>query len=220
MNFLENWLNFIPQLLPGLGVSLQVTGLALLFGIPGGLLLAVFASHPNKLIQAVVVTFVELGRGTPALVLLQVIYFGVPSVAPTIALDSFLAAALALALTTAAYTSEIIRGGLQAVPQGEIEAAEAMGMKPWHTLWDIVIPQGFRIAIPALIGFAILIFQASALAYTIALPELLSKAYSIGSSTFQYLSVLILAGLFYAMITIPASALTSWTEKRLARHLA
>ncbi|RRJ87939.1 amino acid ABC transporter permease [Gulosibacter macacae] len=219
MSFINDWIAYIPQLWPGLLVSLQVTGLALLFGVPGGLALAVFSSHPNRIVKAIVIGLVELGRGTPALVVLQVIYFGVPSVAPTIALDSYLAAALALALTTAAYTSEIIRGGLQAVPQGELEAAAALGMKPWHTLWDVVIPQGIRFAIPALIGFAILIFQATSLAYTIALPELLSQAYSIGSSTFKYLSVLLLAGLFYAMITIPASALTSYAERRLARHL-
>jgi polar amino acid transport system permease protein len=87
------------------------------------------------------------------------------------------------------------------------------------TLRFIVIPQGFRVAIPSLIGFAILIFQATSLAYTVALPELLSQAYSIGSTTFNYLSVLVLAGLMYAAITIPASWLTCRAEKRLARHL-
>lgn len=219
MSLISDWVNYVPQLLPGLVVSLQVAGLALLFGVPGGLLFAVLGSHPNRIVRYVVIAFVELGRGTPALVVLQVVYFGVPSVVPAVTLDSYLAAALALALTTAAYTSEIIRGGLQAVPAGEIEAAEALGMKPWHTLWDITIPQGLRIAIPSLIGFAILIFQATSLAYTIALPELLSRAYSIGSSTFQYLSVLVLAGLFYALITIPASLLTSFAERRLGRHL-
>ncbi|MDJ1371164.1 amino acid ABC transporter permease [Gulosibacter molinativorax] len=219
MNLIEQWASFAPQLWPGLLVSLQVTGLALLLGIPGGLLFAVLASHPNKVVRWIIIGLVELGRGTPALVVLQIIYFGVPSVVPSLTLGSFVAAAIALALTTAAYTSEIIRGGLQAVPAGQKEAAAAMGMTPWNTLWDVVIPQGFRVAIPALIGFAVLIFQASALAYTISLPELLSRAYSIGSSTFQYLSVLILAGVFYLLITIPMSAITSWTERRLSRHL-
>lgn len=213
------WTLFLPQLLNGLLLSMEVTGLALLVGIPCGLLLAVLASHPHKWVRWIVVFFVELGRGTPALVVLQIVYFGLPSVVPSLTLDSFVAAALALALTTAAYTSEIIRGGLQAVPVGQREAADAMGMTPWNTLWDVVIPQGMRIAIPALIGFAILIFQASALAYTISLPELLSRAYSIGSQTFEYLTILSIAGIMYACITIPMSALTSWTERRLSRHL-
>jgi polar amino acid transport system permease protein len=69
-------------------------------------------------------------------------------------------------------------------------------------------------------GFGVLIFQATSLAYTIALPELLGRAYSIGSSTFQYLSVLALAGLMYAAVTIPASLLTDRAERRLSRHLA
>jgi polar amino acid transport system permease protein len=76
-----------------------------------------------------------------------------------------------------------------------------------------------RIAIPALMGFAIIVFQATALAYTIALPELLAAAYSIGSATYRYLSVLALAGLIYAAITIPASLLTEQVERRLSRHL-
>lgn len=217
MNFLSDWLDFYPSLLDGLLVSLRVTGLSLLIGMPLGLLLALGANSKSRLARALVVALVEVGRGTPALVMLQIVYFGLPSV--DITLTAFLSAAVALALTTAAYTSEIIRGGLQSVPQGEVEAAEALGMHSLDTLRFIVIPQGIRVAIPALVGFAILIFQASSLAYTIALPELLGAAYSTGSSTFRYLSVLTLAGLFYASITIPASFITQAAEKRLGRHL-
>lgn len=215
-----DWGTWFPNLWPGLVVSLEVTLLSLLLGVPLGLMFAVFASHPSKIVQALVVGFVEIGRGTPALVVLQVMYFGVPYVVPKLTLDSFLASAIALSLTTAAYTSEIIRGGLQAVPVGEREAANALGMKQWDILKDVVIPQGFRIALPALIGFAILVFQMTSLAYTISLPELLSKAYSIGASSFKYLSVLLLAGLCYAAITIPMSLLTGLVEKRLSRHLS
>jgi polar amino acid transport system permease protein len=108
---------------------------------------------------------------------------------------------------------------LQAVPQGEVEASAALAMSHRDTLRFIVIPQGVRIAIPALMGFAILMFQATALCFTIALPELLSRSYSIGSNTFRYLDVLLLAGILYLMITLPAGWLTSWTERRMARHL-
>lgn len=217
MNILTDWPAYLPGLLAGLGVSVQVALLSLLIGIPGGLLLAIGASSKTKLVRILVIGVVEIGRGTPALVVLQIFYFGLP--ASGLTLSSMGASVVALAATTAAYTSEILRGGLQAVPQGEVEAAGALGMSRRDTLRFIVIPQGFRVAIPSLIGFAILIFQATSLAYTVALPELLSQAYSVGSTTFNYLSVLLLAGLMYAAITIPASWLTSRAEKRLARHL-
>lgn len=217
MNILNDWPSFLPGLLAGLGVSVQVALLSLLIGIPGGLLLAIGAGSKKKLVRTLIIGIVEIGRGTPALVVLQIFYFGLP--ASGLTLSSMGASVVALAATTAAYTSEILRGGLQAVPQGEVEAAGALGMSRRDTLRFIVIPQGFRVAIPSLIGFAILIFQATSLAYTVALPELLSQAYSIGSTTFNYLSVLILAGLMYAAITVPASWLTCRAEKRLARHL-
>lgn len=217
MNILNDWPSYLPGLLAGLGISVQVALLSLLVGLPGGLLLAIGASSKKKLVRVLIIGIVEVGRGTPALVVLQIFYFGLP--ASGLTLSSMWASVVALAATTAAYTSEILRGGLQAVPQGEVEAAGALGMSRRDTLRFIVIPQGFRVAIPSLIGFAILIFQATSLAYTVALPELLSQAYSIGSTTFNYLSVLVLAGLMYAAITIPASWLTSRAEKRLARHL-
>lgn len=217
MNILNDWPAYLPGLLGGLGISVQVALLSLLIGVPGGLLLAIGASSKRKFVRILIIGIVEIGRGTPALVVLQIFYFGLP--ASGLTLSSMAASVVALAATTAAYTSEILRGGLQAVPQGEVEAAGALGMSRRDTLRFIVIPQGFRVAIPSLIGFAILIFQATSLAYTVALPELLSQAYSIGSTTFNYLSVLLLAGLMYAAITIPASWLTSRAEKRLARHL-
>lgn len=217
MTFFNDWAQHAPALLRGLGISLRLTGLSLLVGLPLGLFLALGASARSKAIRAIVIVLVEIGRGTPALVMLQIVYFGLPPAGIT--MSAFLSASLALALTTGAYTSEIIRGGLQAVPTGEVEAASALGMNRRDTLRFIIVPQGIRIAIPALVGFSILIFQASSLAYTIAIPELLATAYSIGSATFRYLSVLTLAGLFYAVITIPASHLAGAAERRLSRHL-
>lgn len=217
MTFFDSWATYFPDLLGGLWVSVRLAGLSLLVGMPAGLMFALGAGARSRPVRIMVIVLVEIGRGTPALVVLQIVYFGLPN--SGITLSSFLAAALALALTTAAYTSEILRGGLQSVPQGEVEAAEALGMARRDTMRFIVIPQGIRVAIPPLMGFAILMFQATALAYTIALPELLSQAYSIGSSTFKYTNVLVLAGLMYAAITIPASWLSERAEIRLARHL-
>ncbi|WP_374455956.1 amino acid ABC transporter permease [Nocardioides sp.] len=217
MSLLDDWLAYSPDLLHGLRASLQLVAGSLIIGMPLGLLLALGSSAKSKVVRTTIIVVVEIGRGTPALVMLQLVYFGLPTAGLTF--TAFISATIALALTTGAYASEIIRGGLQAVPDGELEAAAALNMSRLDTLRYITIPQGMRVAIPSLMGLAILVFQATSLAYSIAVPELLGAAYSLGSSTFQYLSVLSLAGLFYLVITIPASWLCERVERRLARHL-
>lgn len=217
MELMTLWLEWLPRLLDGLWTSLQVTLLGLAIGIPAGLALALLASVRSRPIRWSTVVVVEIGRGMPALVVLQMVYFGLPTFG--IALSSYVATVVALGLMTAAYTSEIIRAGLRAVPEGETEAASALGLTHRDTLRYIVIPQGFRIAIPTLMGFSILIFQVSSLAFTIGLPELLSRGYSIGAATFRYLDVLTLVGILYLVITIPAGWLVEGFEKRMSRHL-
>lgn len=217
MTFINDWINVYPALLEGLGTSAKLAAFSVALGMPLGLLLALGSASRVRAVKAPLIVVVEIGRGMPALVMLQLVYFGLPE--GGISLTSFISAGLALALTTGAYASEIIRGGLQSIPLGEIEAADALGMSRWTTLKTVVIPQGLRVAIPPLMGLVILIFQATSLAYSIAVPELLGAAYSAGSSTFRYLSILTLAGLFYVAITASASWLTGRVERRLARHL-
>lgn len=216
-SLMADWADWAPRLLDGLGLSLKVTGLSLAIGLTLGLVLALWSSAKRLPVRLPAIVLVEVGRGMPALVMLQLIYFGLPDAGLT--LETFPAVVVALSLTTAAYTSEIIRAGLRAVPSGQLEAASALGMSGGDTQRFVVIPQGLRIALPTLMGFAILIFQISALAYSVGLPELLSQAYSVGAATYRYLDVLVLAGLFYLAVTIPASWLVARLERRLNRHL-
>ena len=180
IELVNNWISWTPSLLGGLSISLYLTGLSLLFGLPAGLVLALLDSVKTKFVRYPTVFIVEVGRGAPALVVLQMVYYGLPE--SGLNFTAFFSAVVALSLTTAAYTSEIIRAGLNAVPLREIEASQALGMTNIDTLRFIVIPQGLLFAIPALMGFAILIFQATALTFTIAIPELLSRAYRVGAS--------------------------------------
>lgn len=216
-SLMNDWADWLPRLWDGLVVSLQVTGLSLVIGFAIGLGFALLSSARSRFVRWPAVVLVEVGRGMPALVMLQLVYFGLPGAGVT--LDAFPATVVALTLTTAAYTSEIIRAGLRAVPAGELEAANALGLSRADAMRFIVIPQGLRIALPTLMGFAILIFQVSALAFSLGLPELLSQAYSIGAATFRYFDILFLAGLLYLAITIPASWLVDRLERRLSKHL-
>jgi polar amino acid transport system permease protein len=202
------------SLLDGLWVSLRLALMTVLLGVPAGFILAMMTGGRSKTVRAIGVVVVEIGRGTPTLVVLQVVYFGLPAT-----FGGFVAAFLALAFTTAAFSSEIIRGGLQAVPAGEVEAAEALGMRRWHTLRDIVIPQAMRIALPPLMGFCILMFQATSLAYTIAVRELTAAAKSAANQNFHYFNLFLIAGVLYAVVAIGASLLTEQVERRLARRI-
>ncbi|MGV1794746.1 ABC transporter permease subunit [Rhizobium lusitanum] len=212
----EEIASWMPDLLGGLSISLQVTVLSLLFGIPFGLLLALGVLARNKALRAISLILVEVGRGAPALVLLQFIYFGLPGVGLTI--ESFAAAVIALAWNTGAYTSEIIRASLQSIAHGQREAAEALGLGRIDELRFVLMPQGLRVALPALLGFSILIFQGTSLCFTIALPELVSRAYEIGSTTFRYFPALLCAGALYACISIPAALLVEHVEKRASLY--
>jgi polar amino acid transport system permease protein len=210
------WAEWLPSLLTGLKVSVEVTIACLALGIPLGLLLAVGVSAPSRPVRYVAVLVIEIGRGAPALILLQFLYFGLPTTGLT--LSSFASSVLALALNAGAYTSEIIRAGLQSVPFGQREAAFVIGLNSRDSFRLIVLPQGLRVAIPPLLGYALLILQATSLCFTVALPELVSKANDIGSSTFRYMPVLILTGLLYACICVPSTLMIGRMERHFSRH--
>lgn len=210
----EQWIDWLPGLLTGLQTSLAVTGLSLLFGLPLGLLLAFGMITTSKVVRYITIVFVELGRGIPLLVVLYVVYFGLPDAG--LVLESFAAAVLAISINTGAYTSEIFRAGLLSVPRGHIEAAQSLGLNWRDEARYIVLPQAFRTVIPPLVSYSVIVFQATSLGYAIALPELLNSAYQIGSVTFEFLSVFALAGLIYAALSIIVSRLVDAVHTRTA----
>src|SRR5271155_1223358 len=200
-NWLTDWGHMLPTLARGLLTSVELTVVSLAIGLPLGLLLALGVSAHGRTLRWPTLGFVELGRGTPMLVVLELIYFGLPQV--KLSLPAFTSAVAAIAVITGAYTSEMIRAGLEAVPQGQRETAQAIGLNRIDQLRYVIIPQGIRIATPPLLSFSILIFQGTSLAFAIAVPELISKAYDVGADTFLYLQVFTLAALLYASISIP-----------------
>ncbi|TAP42751.1 amino acid ABC transporter permease [Arthrobacter sp. S39] len=217
MDLLTQWLGWMPNLAPGLVISLQLTGLALLIGFPFGLLLAVMAEAKFLPFQWISFGFVEIGRGLPALVLLYLLYFSLPDAGIT--LTSLTTAIIALSWNTGAYASEYFRAGLAAVPLGQKEAAITSGLTGWTGFRIVILPQALRISTPPLAGLAVLVFQGSALAFVIAVPELMSKAFEIGSITFEYLSVYTLTAVIYGSLTLVFLGLVRLLELRLGRHL-
>lgn len=203
---LGQWPDLFPVLLPGLWVSIKLTLAALVIGLALGLCFALAGTSSRGWLKWLSIGLVELFRGLPGLIMLYLIYYGLPQVGLT--LPNFIAASVALGITTGAYTSEIIRAGITAVPRGQREASRALGLKPWKELRLVVLPQALRIVIPPLIGYGIILFQGTSLAFAISTPELLSRAYNAASISFQYTAALTLAGLMYLVISIAGVLLT------------
>ena len=212
----EDIRSWLPSFWSGFLISVRITLVSLAIGIPLGFLFALGVQVKNRAVRYLCLGLVEIGRGAPALVLLQFVYFGLPSAG--LSIGAFVAACIAISFNTGAYTSEIIRSGLAAVPAGQSEAVMALGMTRWDGLRFVIIPQGVRVAIPALLGFAILVFQGTSLCFAIAVPELISRAYDIGSMQFFYFPALGVAGIFYVAVCIPASFIVSWAERRAGAY--
>ncbi|MCI1254827.1 MAG: amino acid ABC transporter permease [Bifidobacterium tibiigranuli] len=212
---LTSWGQYLPPLLSGLVQSVWLAVAAIVIGLPLAFLFCTMVMSKNRLIGALGLVIVEIGRGMPALVILYLVYYGLPRFG--ISLANVAAAIIALAWNYSCYCSEIIRGGIQSVPRGQIEAGNALGLDSRVTFLRVIVPQGLRSAIPGLLGQSILVFQDTSLAYTIAVPELMKQAYSLGGENYQYLRVFVLTGLVYAAVTLPATWITVWMERRLGK---
>ncbi|MCI1674307.1 MAG: amino acid ABC transporter permease [Bifidobacterium tibiigranuli] len=212
---LTSWGQYLPPLLSGLVQSVWLAVAAIVIGLPLAFLFCTMVMSKNRLIGALGLVIVEIGRGMPALVILYLVYYGLPRFG--ISLANVAAAIIALAWNYSCYCSEIIRGGIQSVPRGQIEAGNALGLDSRVVFLRVIVPQGLRSAIPGLLGQSILVFQDTSLAYTIAVPELMKQAYSLGGEDYQYLRVFVLTGLVYAAVTLPATWITVWMERRLGK---
>lgn len=205
-----NWSSYLPDYLAGLGVSLQLTAWILALGLPLGVVLAMILLAGSTWARRVAVAFIEVGRGIPALVLLYLVYYGGPSI--DIDLPAFWATVVALSLSTGAYTAEVFRAAIAAVPPGQREAASALGMSELRGFVLIILPQAIRPLVPPLLNTSVIVFQGTSLAYAISVQELTSQAYQISAINYEYLVAFLIAGAFYAALVIPVSL---WVERRV-----
>ncbi len=180
-------------------MTLAVTILSVLLGVLVGLMIAMAQESRVRALQPFVLVYLWLFRGTP--VLFQIIF--VFNVLPQfgILLSGFACAIIALSLNEAAYMSEILRSGLQAVGRGQRMAGRALGMKDWHVMRHVVLPQALRIVIPPIGNQFIGMLKLSALISVIAVEELLLVANQTASANFRYLEALAAAGIYYLAFT-------------------
>lgn len=197
---LSDWASFLPDFLKGLKVTLELTGASLLVGLPIGILLALASMSTRPLFKWLTIAAVEIGRGAPGLIVLYLVYYGLPQL--DLVWSSFVSAVIAFGLTTGAYTAEIFRAGMNAVPVGQREASRALGLSRTKELRLVVLPQAIKIVIPPIVGFSILVYQGTSLAFAISVPELLSQAYNTATISYQFTAALTLAGVMYAALSL------------------
>jgi len=186
-NFSYIWRHF-DRLLYGLALSLELALVSIAIGMIIGLLLALVYVESGKTIRFFVASYVELIRNSPLLLLVYLIFYGIPSIGwfQYSATTSFI---VTLSIYSGAYLVEVFRSGLASVPEGLIDAGKAIGMKPWQRLISIRIPTMFRIVLPALSNTYISLFKDTSIASVIAVPELMYGAQWINFNTFRIIEV-------------------------------
>lgn len=217
MNLINTFFNYdvfvqsLPQLLWGLVVTLQIGVVSIVAGLVGGLVLAVARLYAPRLIVLLIRVYVDVFRSIPLLVLLIVIYYALPFLG--IRLSPFFSAVTALSLVSAAYTAEIFRAGIDAIPVGQFEASAALGLSNRHTMADIILPQAVRIVIPPLTNNSINVLKDTALASVVAMPDLLKQATQAQALTANP-TPLIGAAVIYVLLLWPMVAVVSRLEIR------
>jgi polar amino acid transport system permease protein len=199
----------------GVGVTILVSVASIFFASILALLGALGRISTNAVLNAAASFYVSLIRGTPLLVQIFVIYFALPQLG--IVLPAIVCGILALSLNYGAYMTEIFRAGIQAVPRGQREAAEALGMPESQVFRRIVLPQAFRIVTPAIGNEFISMLKDSALVSTISVHETLFLAQRLGRSALEPMTALLIAALVYWVLTIIFTLFQTRLERRLAR---
>jgi len=209
-------LTIMKPMLEGAKMTILLFFIALIVSIPLGFLLTLAVRSRMKPLSFLAQAFITVIRGTPLLLQLLFFVFGlpmIPGVGEYLVLDRFVAATLAFILNYAAYFAEIFRGGLLAIDKGQYEAAQVLGLNRFQTTTKIILPQMFRIALPAVANESMTLVKDTALLYAVAVPELLHFAQTAVNRDFTIFPYF-LAGVIYLLITLLLTFFFKWLEKR------
>jgi polar amino acid transport system permease protein len=195
--------------------TLLLSSIAIVAGTAVGTVVTVLRVLEIRALNLVLRGYVELFRGTPLLMQLFFIYFGLPLLGYEI--DKFWAAFVAISLYSGAYVAEALRAGVEAVPRGQIEAAVALGLSFPQRLWDIIRPQALRVALPPLVGIYVAVIKDTSLATVIGYNELTRRGMELLLQYGRPMEFLLTVGLLYFFICFPISKLSEWLERKLSR---
>lgn len=210
--FVQNALAFLPLLLKGAVVTIEITACSFVLSSALGLVLALLKVSRNRAVSTAGATIVNVIRGLPIIVQLFYIYFVLPDLG--VQLSAFQAGVIGLGVAYSAYQAENFRAGIQAVDSGQIEAAQSIGMRGPLIMRRVVLPQAFRIALPPYGNTLVMMLKDSSMASTITVVEMTRAGQLIASSTFQNMTVYTLVALLYLMLSLPLMFAVKQLEKR------
>ncbi|KMY48308.1 amino acid ABC transporter permease [Peribacillus loiseleuriae] len=216
--FLSFALTYLPYLLQGALVTVEIAVIGVIFGSILGLLVGLGRVSKNPLLSQLSKFFIWVIRGTPLLLQLFVIHFAIPSVFSSLTMPPFVSACIALSINAAAYIAEIARGAIQSIDKGQMEAARSLGLSSSQSMRRVIIPQAFRRMLPPLGNEFIALIKESSLVSTIALYDLLRTGQQIISSTYRYMEIFFLVGLIYLLLTTVMSFIIGKIEKKVGAY--
>ncbi|MCE4071091.1 MULTISPECIES: amino acid ABC transporter permease [Pseudomonas] len=206
-------LHYLPMLLKAAGVTVELTLLAIVFGLLIGLLAALARLSRHRALRWTAAGYIWLIRSTPLLVQLFIIYFGLPQFG--FELSPFTSGVIGLALNVGAYNAETIRAGIQAIPLGQVEASRSLGFGTARTMRLIILPQAFKLIVPPLGNNLIILIKDTSLVSTITLAELFMRTQQLVGATFKPFELYFACALIYALLTTITSLLLQLFERRL-----
>lgn len=212
----DYWNRIIWPMLEGAQMTVLLFFIAILISIPLGFLLTLAVRSRFKLLAWLAQLYITVMRGTPLLLQLLLICFGlpmIPGIGEYLVFDRFVAACIGFVLNYAAYFAEIFRGGLLSIDKGQYEAAKALGLTKWQTTTRVILPQMFRVALPAVANESITLIKDTALLYAVAVPELLHFAQTAVNREFT-IAPYFIAGLIYLAMTLILTVFFKWLERR------
>jgi His/Glu/Gln/Arg/opine family amino acid ABC transporter permease subunit len=206
----------LPFILEGVVVTLKFTFMSLLCGLPLGVLLALAKISHRKILRGMAEVYTSIFRGTPLLVQLFIFYFAAPQLTGY-AISTFEAGVLTFSLNSAAYSSEIIRAGIQAIERGQWDAAQVLGLSYRQTLFTIILPQAVQNILPALVNEIVDLLKESALISTLGEADLLRRSQIVASEKYLFFEPLLVAAVGYYIMVMVISLLAKVLERKL-RH--
>lgn len=218
MDLSRGWIAVVeglPYIIKGVWVTMTVVVGALAVGMMLGILLSIAQVYGNRILRRIVGVYVWFFRGIPLLVLLFLFYFGLLT-ALELELSPFTVSIIVLGLISSAYQSQILRGAILSLPEGQLKAARAIGMSDREAIVFIILPQALRLAIPGWTNEYTIIMKDSAVTYALGVAEIMARANHVASRTYQHFWIYILAGFIFLALTYIGTRLFSFLENRVA----
>ena len=199
----------------GTGYTLLLSLITVFFGTILGSVLAMLKNNRFQIIRSIVTAYIEIVRGTPILLQLYIFKFMLPAAFPSFKPSTFVCILVALILNSAAYVSEVIRSGIEAVDKGQTEAARSLGLNKRQTMLKIVLPQAVRYILPALGNEFIMMIKETSLASVFFVGDLMTQFQTISGATFLTMEPLIIIGIIYFVLTFSLSKGVAVLERRM-----